>query len=254
MTLTYEPQGLQWSLPAGFEVTPDELKVRLDFYRTSVAMFIVDKGVITTRMVSARDVAAAFMKETPVSSGLLTPRTLWWEPNQVALWEAPQIWQVALTTEAFAEPRRFKLPMPGLIFVCKPGRPPRVVAAKKRPVNINEPVFHAPLFNIYADGNSCAGTHKYPLKVEQIPQSFFTSFFAADVDVLGRSKKYPDDLLKLWEELNGKKKYPLDDLMPCGALKQLMGGVMPSPIVNDDDDGDMDDLGDIEVPAEEPAA
>jgi hypothetical protein len=37
-----------------------------------------------------------------------------------------------------------------------------------------------------------------------------------------RSKSHPDSLLTLWEELDGKKKYPLKDLVPLGKLEDLM--------------------------------
>ena len=37
-----------------------------------------------------------------------------------------------------------------------------------------------------------------------------------------RSQKYPDNLLKLWEEIDGKSKYPLKDLVKLGTLADLL--------------------------------
>ena len=200
--------------------------MRLDFYHEAVVMHLVDKGIITTRMVSARDVALALLREVPLASGILPQGALWWGQGKngvlVALWRPPRIWPVALQTEAFQPPRRLKLPLPGLIFICQAGRPPLVYAAKRRPASVEDTTYHAPLFNVFRDGRTCPGTHKYPQYIGEIPESFFRSFFTPTADHAGRSKRYPDSLLKLWEELDGKKRYPLGDLVPLGKLKEVV--------------------------------
>ena len=224
--LSREPQGYQWALPEGLEVPPDELKARLDFYQDTTVLYLVDNGVITTRVISARDVALALLREVPLSSGLLPQGALWWRQGkdgaEVALWRSPRIWSVALVTEPLKPPRRFRLPMPGLIFVCSPGTPPRVYAAKRRPKRADDILYHAPLFNLFHDGRTCPGTHRFPADIREIPESFFQSFFSMEASHHGRSKKYPDNLLKLWEELDGKKRYPLGDLVPLGKLEDIM--------------------------------
>jgi len=224
--LSREPQGYQWALPEGLEVPPDELRARLDFYQDTTVLYLVDKGVITTRVVSARDVALALLREVPLSSGLLPEGTLWWRQGrdgaEVALWRPPRVWPVALVTEPLKPPRRFRLPMPGLVFVCSLGKSPRVYAAKRKPKKLEDTIYHAPLFNLFQDGRTCPGTHSFPADIGEIPESFFTSFFSMEASYRGRSKKYPDDLLKLWEELDGKKRYPLGDLVPLAKLEDIM--------------------------------
>ena len=223
------PQDLaayQWALPEGIEVPRDELTARLDFYQDSIIFYLVDGSTIKTRMVSARDVTMALLQEVPMTSGLLPQDVLWWSHGkngpEVALWRSARVWQVALQLEAFQPPRRLKIPMPGLIFVCSPGRPPRVYAAKKRPTSQHETIYHAPLFNVFSRGDTCPGTHRYPLDVAEIPESFFTSFFTPAANYQGRSKRYPDNLQQLWEELDGKKRYPLKDLVPIGKIEDIM--------------------------------
>ena len=125
-------------------------------------------------------------------------------------------------TEAFKEPKRYKLPMPGLIFLCSPGRPPKVYAAKRRPVKLSDKIYHAPLFNIFDHGGSCPGTHKYPLIIEEIPESFFLAFFTREAQYTHRSKKHPGDLQKLWAEIDGKRKYPTQDMVPYGKVGDLI--------------------------------
>ena len=223
--LNHEPSAYQWALPEALNVPPDELQVRLDFHRDSILMYLLDEGVITTRMVSASEIALALLQEMPLGSGLLPPGTLWWSHGrdgpEIALWRSPRVWKVALQVEAFQPPRRFNLPLPGLIFICQAGRAPRIYAAKGRPKSPEDMIFHAPLFNIFRNGTTCPGTHRFPPNIEEIPESFFASFFTATADHNGRSKKYPDNLLRLWEELDGRKRYPPGDLVPLGKVKDI---------------------------------
>lgn len=225
-TMPKQPAGYQWALPENVEVPPDELKVRLDFYGQSVVMYIVEKGIVTTRMVSAQDVALALLRDIPLGSGVLPENTLWWQHRQdgspvVALWRPPQVWSAALQLEPFKPPRRFKLPMPGLIFVCRPGHPPRVVAVKKRPTTAEEPIYYAPLYNIFMSGETCPGSHRYSEDISKIPEEFFTAFFTQSIG--GEvSRQYGKDLLKLWESIDGTRRFPLRDLIQCGKVENLL--------------------------------
>ncbi|MBU2009494.1 MAG: prokaryotic E2 ligase family D protein [Chloroflexi bacterium] len=227
MLKTQDNSSLRWALPEGLKVPPDQLVYRLDIFGESILLHRFQDGETTTRPVSAVDVARAFSSELRLASGVLPEGALWWgmgpEGAEVALWRPPRVWKVALVLEAFKPPRRFELPMPGLIFVCSLGRPPRVYAAKKRPASPGTPLCHAPLYNVFQDGRTCAGTHKYPNRVEEAPESFMVSFFTRDAHHRGRSRKYPEDLLALWEELDGKRSYPIRDLVPCGIVQDAMG-------------------------------
>ncbi|GAH53093.1 unnamed protein product, partial [marine sediment metagenome] len=69
---------------------------------------------------------------------------------------------------------------------------------------------------------TCPGTHQYPTDISEVPESFFTSFFTREAFQEGRSNKHPKDLLKLWEELDGQKRYPLKDLVPIGHVEDLL--------------------------------
>jgi hypothetical protein len=219
------PTQYNWSLPSTSDVSPDELQLRLDFYRDSILLHVVQEGAISTRMVSPRDIATAFLSNIPLHSGLLPPDTLWWRQDtviEVGLWVKPRIWPIALALKPDEPPRRFKLPMPGFIFVCRPRQAPRIYAVKKRPEKLDDTVYHAPLFNVFNDGRTCAGSHRYPDKIEEVPESFFTSFFSLETSAVSRSKKHPDSLYALWEELDGKKSYPLGDLVPWGTVEKVI--------------------------------
>ncbi len=189
-------------------------------------MTTFDDVICTTRVVSAMDVAHALAQELEVSSGLLPQSTLWWTNTPdgpvVAVWRGPTITKVALQEQYDKPAIRFTIPLPGLIFLCKPGQAPWVYAAKKRPTSEHEKVYAAPTFNTFATGRVCPGTHKFPMDLGEMPDSFFRSFFSTTGDLGDRSKKYPRNLKALWKSLDGKRSYPVRDLVEHGTIKDLM--------------------------------
>jgi hypothetical protein len=222
-----DEKEFRWALPEGLEVPPDRLAIRLDIFQETILLHQFGEDGTTVRVVSALDVARAFTRDIRLHSGVLPEGALWWsmgpEGDEVALWRSPRVWRAALVVEAFQPPRRFTLPMPGLVFVCSAGRPPSVFAAKRRPAGPHYPLYHAPLLNLFSDGGSCTGTHKYGQDVGQHPEEFFTAFFSNAGHTSGRSRKHPNNLLALWEELDGKKSYPIRDMVLFGTVEQVMG-------------------------------
>ncbi|GAJ12480.1 unnamed protein product, partial [marine sediment metagenome] len=191
-----------------------------------VVLSFYDAEVVTTKVVSAMDVAHALANDLAFGTGLLPPSTLWWRNTRggpvYAIYVEPKVWKVALEFSVKAPPRRFTLPMPGLIFLCSPGREPWVYAVKKKPTKETDTVYNAPLCNLHGDGRSCAGTHRYSTRVADTVHSFFTSFFTATATLRNRSKKYPENITHLWEFLDNKKRFPVEDLVRIGTIGDLM--------------------------------
>jgi len=221
-----ETTGFKWTVPGDLNVPPDKLRARLDFFHQAVVLNIYDTEVVTTRVVSAMDVAHALANDLAFGTGLLPPATIWWRNTRggpvYALYVEPKIWKVALELDIQTPPRRFNLPMPGLIFLCSPGRAPWVYAVKKKPTKETDGVYNAPLCNIHENGRSCAGTHDYPTRVADMAHSFFTSFFTATASLRNRSKQYPENVVRLWESLDNKKRFPAGDLVQIGTIRDLM--------------------------------
>ncbi len=215
-----------WSLPDEMEAPRDELKIQLEVYQETILLRGFEKGGGWVRPVSADGIANALTRHLGFSSGLLPKETLWWNQGEagqvVALWRPPRVWPVALQREAFASPARLRLPMPGMVFVCSPGRAPWVYAAESRPADPEQQLFRAPAFNVFGDGRACPGSHKSPEEVGLIPESFFQSFFSLTGDTRNRSKRHADNLQSLWEELDGKTEYPIEDLVPQCTVAQAM--------------------------------
>lgn len=237
---------LQQTLPANLEVQPDTLRARLEVYGESCVLTTFQNALTSTRLVHPLDLAQAMVQQLSLSTGILPPDTLWWASTRegpvTALWRAARVWKVALQLEAMRPAERLAIPMPGLVFVCQPGKAPRVYAAKRRPAHSQDWLYHAPLFNVYTDGRTCPGTHTYPQRVAEAPESFFAAFFSPAGQANGRSKKHPKELAALWRELDGQAKYPTADLVEWGRVKDLPGtggsGPAGDAIYAQEDDGE----------------
>lgn len=220
------PTPFQKILPQSLRVTRDHLMLRLDFYGESIVMQTFEDKGGSFKMVSAHDIAEALSSQMPFSSGILPENTLWWASTGkgtiTALWQEPGTRKVALQRDINKPAERYEIPLPGLIFLCLPGAPPAVYAAYHRPTGPKDKVYHAPLANVYLNGTTCPGNHKYPDNIAEIPDNFFKSFFSHGADLSGRSKKHPRDITQLWKELNGKKEYPLLDLVYHSTVADLM--------------------------------
>ena len=225
--MDHEIETTRWSTPGPTDVPRDTLQAQLEIYRETILLRGFDGDTQWVKTVSADEIAHALTRHLGFSSGLLPPETLWWNQGEaghtVALWRPPQVWPVALQREAFQPPARLRLPMPGLVFVCSPRRPPWVYAALSRPTAPEQQLFRAPAFNVFHDGRVCPGSHRFPEDPGLIPESFFQSFFSLTGDTRERSKRHTDDLQALWEELDGTTDYPTDDLVPQCRVADAIG-------------------------------
>ena len=120
-------------------------------------------------------------------------------------------------------------PPPGSGFPCRGwsssarrAASPWVYAATSRPTDAEQQLFRAPAFNVFRDGRVCPGSHRFPEEVGLIPESFFQSYFSLTGDSRDRSKKHPDNLQALWEEIDGQTEYPTEDLVPQCTVGQAM--------------------------------
>jgi len=220
------PSAFSWAVPKELGIPPDPLRLRLDFFHQSAVMTSFTGDTVVTTQVDAMDVALALASDLSFGTGLLPQGTLWWRNTKggpvYAIYVEPKIWKVALQVRVDKPPRRFTLPMPGFIFLCSPGIPPWVYAVKRKPTKDTDAVYNAPLCNIHENGRSCAGTHKYPTRVADIVQSFFTSFFTETAALRNRSTLYPNSVVQLWKSLDKKKKFPITDLVPIATIRDIM--------------------------------
>jgi hypothetical protein len=197
-------------------------RLRLDFYNTAVLMSQwQEDGRITSYPVSIHDVVTACTK-VELSSSLLPKNTLFWkqQANQVVLgiYVAAKRWQVK------TEDRNYHLPMPPFVFVGN-GTAYRIFAVKKRPSGLSreqprgkhDRLYHAPCPNVHATGSICQGNTPFPVcspqTIQQALHLFLEgSLFNADLS-RGKCQSHPEDVRELWAELDGRKRFPLSELV-----------------------------------------
>ena len=222
----HDKPTFSWAVPKDLGIPPDPLRLRLDFHHQATMMTLFKDGGAVAKQVSALDVAHALASDLTFSTGLLPPGTIWWQNTRdgpvFALYVEPKVWRLTMQIDINKKPNRYTVPLPGLIFLCTPGQPPWVYAVKKKPTKLIDIVYRAPLANIFSNGRSCPGSHKFPTRVADMVKSFFDSWFSPTADLTNRSVKFPNNVLDLWKFLDGKKRFPMEDMIKHGIIADLM--------------------------------
>lgn len=205
-------------------------RLRLDFYATTVLMsrWETDSRIVA-HPVSVHDVVAA-CADIELSSGLLPPNTLFWKQQgnrqAIGIYVPARRWQAQVESAGGEEERGYHIPMPPLVFVGS-GNVYQIYAVKRRPQDDREPLHCAPCSNVHQHGAVCFGDTPFPLcspqTIEAALRLFMeNSLFNGDLSQ-GKCRRYPDDVRKLWAALEGKKRFPLSELVSCGmVLRDLL--------------------------------
>ena len=217
----------QWSLPGPADMPRDTLQMQLEVYKETILLRGFENDSTWVRTVSADAIANVFTQHLGFSSGLLPEEALWWNQGEtgqvVSLWRPPQVWPVALQREAFKPPARLRLPMPGLVFVCSPGRAPWVYAATDRPTDPEQHLFRAPAFNVFSDGRVCPGSHRFPEEVGLIPEVLLPVLllpYRRHPQPLEEAPRQPAS--RYGRRLMVTTAYPAEDLVPQCTVAQAM--------------------------------
>ena len=215
------------------EYETDTLLLTLEFYRESVLRRLVDdKGHQSLALVDPAEVARALSAGVSLASGVLPgdesgPNCLFWARSngatRLGIWVGPQVWRLVLRSpEPGGKDRRLRLPFPGLLFVCRPDASGAyVLAAPARPRSLEATLFHCPTPNVFANGRICTGDHAFARDPLKLPAEFFLSKFQNTGDTCGgKSRKHPDDIIHLWDQLIGQDTFPTEDLVPLLSVQQ----------------------------------
>jgi hypothetical protein len=191
--------------------------VRLDFYDSAVILSRYQQGnppAVTTYPVSMTDIAAA-CAQLSVATGLLPPETLFWRSQgnvvSLAVFVPARPWLAQIGKE------RLLVPLPPFIFSGRE-RQYSVYAVKERPIDSRAPLYHFPAPNVNGNGLICAGSAPFP---ECRPESIYDALrlflegsrFNNDLSA-NKCRAFPKNVGELWRELDGKRKFPLKELVP----------------------------------------
>ena len=165
--------------------------------------------------VEPAEFARVLSANVEISTGLLPPDVLWVNVNGatriIASYRPPQITGIWL--EGSDTPLR--IPLPGLVLIHgnEKGRS-ELYAIKDDPRNPATVLYVTPLPNVY--GSVCWGSVPIPAVKENDLTPVWTNLLGsrfANHAAGQKSKKYPADIRKLLLSIEGKKRYPLDDLV-----------------------------------------
>ncbi len=107
------------------------------------------------------------------------------------------------------------IPIPTTVLV-QMGKESFLFALKTPAFDPKAQVYEAPFPNVHSNGVICWGTNAKPKadpwKAKETWERFFQSPFNSDL-ANHKSKKHPDSVIPLLRSLDGKRKYPLSDLV-----------------------------------------
>ena len=234
-----ELSPFEFALPADCDARPDRLCFTIACHEelAYVRRYRADGAFTAARPIDFGDLIALLAPEVDIDTALLPPDALFYvrrgRAEFDAVWVAPRRWDVLVRDRLERPPRAYRLPLPGLVFVCGRGSGfLAVYAAAERPRpgprGDATQLYQCPTFNVHDNGTVCKGYHQFSDDPARVADDFFGSYFATESTGRGRSRRHPDDLEALWRELDGREEYPLADLVPhmtVGELRRWLKGV-----------------------------
>lgn len=163
--------------------------------------------------ISPTDLAAQ-LNQIPLSTGLLPANTLFWRQvggmECLAIFVPPRRWQT------MANGQSYSLPLPGMVFMGW-GNQYTVYAVKKRPESINAPLYHLPVPNVNGHGRICLGNAPFPTASRETMAAALHLFMEGSQfnhdNSQNRCRSFPENTLDLWRQLQGKRQFPLTELV-----------------------------------------
>lgn len=205
-----------------------QLEMRLDLFNDRIVATRYQQGRAGASFIADPLAVAQALNGFDIDSGLLPENVLFWQRREgaerIGLWLPPQVWPVRI--ESRQETVAWRVPLPGLVLVGhRKHYELYAVLGKDRPGPESD-LFVPPCPNV--SGLVCSGNVKFPVAgaatIEEASWLFFESGFNGHL-ANGKSRKYPDDITRMWRVLNRIKaaEYPLADLVPMRMqLKGLL--------------------------------
>ena len=175
------------------------------------------------KFLSPEAVEKAFTTKT-VGSGWLSPNTLWWEktPNGEGIIQfyPPRKYSIILHTQD--DSKTITVPMPAFIFAgCNSSY--YLWAIKRKTFKLDCQLYKAPLPNIWDDPYKiCFGRNIPPTcnsnSINKVWELFWNSPFNLDFSQ-NKSKSHPHNVCNLLTDLQGRKSFPVKELVGCTYQK-----------------------------------
>ncbi|MBE9224124.1 hypothetical protein IQ264_01375 [Phormidium sp. LEGE 05292] len=177
------------------------------------------------KFLSPTALAQAFA-HTDIDSGWLNSHTVRWGHGLSGEWVVqyypPQQYQIQIHNE------KWQIPLPAFVFA---GYQTRywIWASKTKQFDPDAPLYAAPLPNVYGDGAICFGELHPPncceSQIRRTWELFWQSNFSNHL-IQGKSKRYPQDVLKQLMQVTNKRNYPIKDLVLINnSLSEILSAI-----------------------------
>lgn len=218
------------------QVLTEQPALTLSFYSFGIMLRQCEGDKVSEYPVDPAQVTQALSIKIRFDTGLLSDSTLLVRQEGVTKivvhYRPPQTTGLYLEGSEVA----LRVPLPGLLLIRTTieNKQPQyaVYALKKRPLNLDEPLFHAPLPNVFASGSICWGTVQHVAENSLTNSSLLADWSTllgsrfGDHGLSGKSKSHPSDIRQQLIALETRKArvYPKTDLVPVKkTLAQVLG-------------------------------
>lgn len=226
----------QWSGRLLSQAVLEQPSLILSFYSYGVMLHKRDGDRVIEYAVDPAQVALALSARVRFDTGLLSDNTMLVRQDgvkkTVVEYRSPQKTGLYLDESDTA----LRVPLPALLLIrtTAEDKNPQynVYAVKKRPVSLDEPLFHAPLPNVFSSGSVCWGTVPrvtdrtlHGTSLDEDWSVLLGSRFN-DHGVSGKSKSHLSDIRQMLIALEARnaRTYPKTDLLPVKkTLAQVLG-------------------------------
>ncbi len=218
------------------QVLTEQPSLVLRFYSYGVMLEKCEEDRVTEYPVDPAQIALALSAKVSFDTGLLTGKTLLvrYEGVKKTVVEYRPPGKTGLYFEGSETPLRVPLPGMLMIRVTAEDKSPQyqVYAVKKRPDQMDTPLFHLPLPNVFTNGNVCWGSvptaSETALKSGSLLEDWavFLGSRFGDHGCNGKSKSHPQDIRQKLIDLEKRRArvYPKSDLIPAQrTLAQALG-------------------------------
>jgi PRTRC genetic system protein B len=165
--------------------------------------------------------------QSELPAAWLPENVLIWSQRLAAWWEPARIRPMFFSPESDGKTLDGKLyPHPALLFAIRDGHlAVWALAGKTRPT-LNTQLFQAPYWNTYENGEICHGTMATPRSVDverlrQWSDAYFNSRFT-HTNLQRCLCRHPEGFLGMWRDLAGRKRFPVDYLVPKKTLRETL--------------------------------
>lgn len=202
--------------------------IQLNFYLNDVTTMTryMGNGSITHPITAAQIASLMDKTRTRIASGWLPANVLSWsiEPDNCVRC----VTHFPATTRMIQikDDARWQIPLPPTVLVGNGSYWHIYAIQSDTMLTPKTPLYHCPAPNVSKhDGVICRGNTPFPRAAPDTMDAAYTAFWDSQFNhhwVSGKCASYPNNVVDLWQTLDGADLFPDDELLRCGTLNDII--------------------------------